>query len=263
MPELRGGAQGRRRKSPARSSPGTLTTLLVFGPIVFVRGPGGGAVPRSFAVSVVTSVGASLVLALTLMPVMMTWQAGERCGAERSERVQSVRQSARSDRPTVCHALGHRLAERYERGMMWCLAHPGDRVRHRARASRSSRSGHRDAAAARDPAPGGRGHRRRRSSSCPKARRSRRPRARSSRHRGARRERWAAQWCLQPDRHRHRRGSPRRRRAGLVEHRAAHHPGPGGRRCAAPSPTGSGPRCRTWRRARSRSIWRASRSSAA
>src|SRR4029079_13778900 len=49
---------------------GTLTTLLVFGPIIFVRGLA-AALLRDLSLSVVTSVGASLVLALTLMPVMI------------------------------------------------------------------------------------------------------------------------------------------------------------------------------------------------
>jgi HAE1 family hydrophobic/amphiphilic exporter-1 len=49
---------------------GTLTTLLVFGPIVFVRGLA-AALFRDLSLSVVMSVGASLILALTLMPVMV------------------------------------------------------------------------------------------------------------------------------------------------------------------------------------------------
>ncbi|HEX4932044.1 MAG TPA: efflux RND transporter permease subunit, partial [Gemmatimonadaceae bacterium] len=49
---------------------GTLTTLLVFGPIIFVRGLA-AALFRDLSLSVVTSVGASLILALTLMPVMI------------------------------------------------------------------------------------------------------------------------------------------------------------------------------------------------
>ena len=55
---------------------GTLTTLLVFGPIVFVRGLA-AALFRDLSLSVVTSLTASLVLALTLMPVML---AGKRRG---------------------------------------------------------------------------------------------------------------------------------------------------------------------------------------
>lgn len=49
---------------------GTLTTLLVFGPIVFVRGLA-AALFRDLSISVVASITASLVLALTLMPVML------------------------------------------------------------------------------------------------------------------------------------------------------------------------------------------------
>jgi hydrophobic/amphiphilic exporter-1 (mainly G- bacteria), HAE1 family len=49
---------------------GTLTTLLVFGPIIFVQGLA-AALFRDLSLSVVMSVGASLMLALTLMPVMI------------------------------------------------------------------------------------------------------------------------------------------------------------------------------------------------
>src|SRR5690606_4212452 len=51
---------------------GTLTTLLVFGPIVFVQGLA-AALFRDLSISVVVSVGASLILALTVMPVLLTW----------------------------------------------------------------------------------------------------------------------------------------------------------------------------------------------
>ena len=56
---------------------GTLTTLLVFGPIVFVQGLS-AALFRDLSLSVVMSVGASLVLALSLMPVLMAWGADGR-----------------------------------------------------------------------------------------------------------------------------------------------------------------------------------------
>jgi len=92
---------------------GTLTTLLVFGPIVFVRGLA-AALFRDLSLSVVTSLAASLVLALTLMPVMMV---GRR-------RAAVVPETAQVRPPTRLTALGHRLAEAYERGMLWCLAHP-------------------------------------------------------------------------------------------------------------------------------------------
>ena len=90
---------------------GTLTTLLVFGPIVFVRGLA-AALFRDLSLSVVTSLAASLVLALTLMPVMMV-------GRRRAVPAAYVPAA-----PTRLTALGHRLAEAYERGMLWCLAHP-------------------------------------------------------------------------------------------------------------------------------------------
>jgi HAE1 family hydrophobic/amphiphilic exporter-1 len=93
---------------------GTLTTLLVFGPIVFVQGLG-AALFRDLSLSVVTTVGASLILALTLMPVMMTTGRARRA-------------EARPPRPVAAtsrlYAFGHRAAESYERGMMWCLDRP-------------------------------------------------------------------------------------------------------------------------------------------
>ena len=96
---------------------GTLTTLLVFGPIVFVRGLG-AALFRDLSLSVVTTVAASLILALTVMPVLMTGRRSVGPSDRLTDR--------RSDRQTVrrLHDLGRRLAELYERGMRWSLAHP-------------------------------------------------------------------------------------------------------------------------------------------
>ncbi len=51
---------------------GTLTTALVFGPIVFVQGLS-AALFRDLSISVVVTLMASLVLALTLMPVLTMW----------------------------------------------------------------------------------------------------------------------------------------------------------------------------------------------
>src|SRR5690606_8885164 len=92
---------------------GTLTTLLVFGPIVFVQGLA-AALFRDLSYSVVVSVGASLVMALTVMPVMLTW--GRRGGG-------SLLDTGKVERgPSVLdpvYRFGHRLAEWYEEGMMW------------------------------------------------------------------------------------------------------------------------------------------------
>ena len=93
---------------------GTLTTLLVFGPIVFVQGLG-AALFRDLSLSVVTTVAASLVLALTVMPVLMV-----RRKAKPAE--PAAASAARSLAPV--YRLGHRVAELYERGMVWCLARP-------------------------------------------------------------------------------------------------------------------------------------------
>jgi HAE1 family hydrophobic/amphiphilic exporter-1 len=94
---------------------GTLTTLLVFGPIVFVRGLG-AALFRDLSLSVVTTVAASLILALTVMPVLMT---GKRMGGPAGRRAGG--QSVLMERLS---RLGHAIAEAYERGMMWCLKRP-------------------------------------------------------------------------------------------------------------------------------------------
>jgi HAE1 family hydrophobic/amphiphilic exporter-1 len=96
---------------------GTLTTLLVFGPIVFVQGLA-AALFRDLSLSVVLSVGASLILALTLMPVMMTWGSGRRKdGAAGGRPVGAVHRAL--DR------FGAKCAHWYEQGMLWSLRNPG------------------------------------------------------------------------------------------------------------------------------------------
>ncbi|HEX6089981.1 MAG TPA: efflux RND transporter permease subunit [Gemmatimonadales bacterium] len=115
---------------------GTLTTLLVFGPIVFVRGLA-AALFRDLSLSVVTSLAASLLLALTLMPVMMVGRRGRKAVEKRSTSGRepgaesSTASRPLSDRSTTARPLldrlsttGHHLAELYERGMVWCLARP-------------------------------------------------------------------------------------------------------------------------------------------
>ena len=99
-----------RRATEEVSGPliaGTLTTLLVFGPIVFVRGLA-AALFRDLSLSVVTSLSASLLLALTLMPVMMM-RTGAREGAH-----DAVGADGRPPLPIRI----------YENGMIWSLAHP-------------------------------------------------------------------------------------------------------------------------------------------
>jgi HAE1 family hydrophobic/amphiphilic exporter-1 len=115
---------------------GTLTTLLVFGPIVFVRGLA-AALFRDLSLSVVMSVGASLILALTLMPVMVV---GRRRRAEgRGQRAETATPGvgvggipaeapSAAPRPRkrddVLIRFGHWFERLYERGMRWSLAHP-------------------------------------------------------------------------------------------------------------------------------------------
>jgi len=102
---------------------GTLTTVMVFGPIVFVQGLA-AALFRDLSLSVVVTLLTALVLALTLMPVMMVrWRRGRgEGGTGKGEAVvPSPQHPAPSTRLTE---LGSRIAERYEHTMSWCLAHP-------------------------------------------------------------------------------------------------------------------------------------------
>jgi hydrophobic/amphiphilic exporter-1 (mainly G- bacteria), HAE1 family len=91
---------------------GTLTSALVFGPIVFVHGLA-AALFRDLSLSVVVTLTTSLVLALTLMPVMMVrWR--KRSGIPHTPRPSIL---------TPLDRMGHRAAELYEAGMAWALAH--------------------------------------------------------------------------------------------------------------------------------------------
>lgn len=103
---------------------GTLTTVLVFGPIIFVRGLA-AALFRDLSLSVVTTVAASLLLALTLMPVMIV---GRRKRA--SDIADTTRATpspiARTPTSAIARTLdgwGHTLSTWYERGMLWSLGH--------------------------------------------------------------------------------------------------------------------------------------------
>ncbi len=99
---------------------GTLTTLLVFGPIVFVRGLA-AALFRDLSLSVVVTLTTSLVLALTLMPVMMVrWR-------RRGREIAAPPEATRNDPPHRSRLLdwGHHAAELYETGMKWSLRNPG------------------------------------------------------------------------------------------------------------------------------------------
>ena len=98
---------------------GTLTTLLVFGPIIFVKGLA-AALFRDLSLSVVTSVGASLILALTLMPVMIV---GRRRLARPSANAAGTPVTSRA--PDRLQRFGNYLADVYERGMHWSLRNPG------------------------------------------------------------------------------------------------------------------------------------------
>jgi HAE1 family hydrophobic/amphiphilic exporter-1 len=96
---------------------GTLTTLLVFGPIVFVQGLA-AALFRDLSFSVVLSVGASLIMALTVLPVLLTW------GRERREAREAKAPVAAPKQLGGLYAFGVRMADAYEHGVSWCLARP-------------------------------------------------------------------------------------------------------------------------------------------
>jgi HAE1 family hydrophobic/amphiphilic exporter-1 len=101
---------------------GTLTTVLVFGPIVFVQGLA-AALFRDLSLSVVATVAASLLLSLTLMPVLI---AGRRGGRARAAAGASPPAPASASGVGAwLDAVGARLVRGYERGVTWSLAHPG------------------------------------------------------------------------------------------------------------------------------------------
>ncbi|MFN9086212.1 MAG: efflux RND transporter permease subunit, partial [Gemmatimonadaceae bacterium] len=118
---------------------GTLTTVLVFGPIVFVRGLA-AALFRDLSLSVVMTVAASLVLALTFMPVVMVGRRGRgnggtaRAGTARDGTTRAETTRAGTTRAGTARAsgrlgrwldvVGARMAAGYEDGMRWSLAHP-------------------------------------------------------------------------------------------------------------------------------------------
>ena len=106
---------------------GTLTTLLVFGPIIFVKGLA-AALFRDLSWSVVMSVAGSLVLALTLMPVMIVGRRKNR-GQEQIPRAFGAQDDtaagARPDNAFIRWAdrVGERSVHIYEKGMGWALDH--------------------------------------------------------------------------------------------------------------------------------------------
>jgi HAE1 family hydrophobic/amphiphilic exporter-1 len=101
---------------------GTLTTLLVFGPIIFVKGLA-AALFRDLSLAVVLSVGGSLILALTLMPVMIVGRRGK--GAEAApEASEAPAPPPAGSTAARLDAFGRRCADFYEEGMDWSLRHP-------------------------------------------------------------------------------------------------------------------------------------------
>jgi HAE1 family hydrophobic/amphiphilic exporter-1 len=103
---------------------GTLTTMLVFGPIVFVQGLA-AELFRDLSLSVVTTTAASLLLALTLMPVMIVGRRRRNSATTEARGAEARTAEARvaASDGTGVTALGYRLAHLYERGMLWSLSH--------------------------------------------------------------------------------------------------------------------------------------------
>lgn len=101
---------------------GTLTTVLVFGPIIFVRGLA-AALFRDLSLSVVMTTGASLLLALTLMPVMIVGRR-KRGDAKESASIVMKPHGPRAGWNGVLDRWGATLTHWYETGMMWSLRHP-------------------------------------------------------------------------------------------------------------------------------------------
>ncbi len=96
---------------------GTLTTVLVFGPIIFVRGLA-AALFRDLSLSVVTTVAASLLLSLTLMPVMIV---GRRRGAAAPAPVAKPAAKSTSGFGAMLDRWGASFSAWYEHGMLWSL----------------------------------------------------------------------------------------------------------------------------------------------
>src|SRR4030095_13703592 len=111
------------KEIPGPLTAGTIATLLVFGPIIFVRGLA-AALFRDLSLSVVMSVGASLILALTLMPVMVIGRRRAAGSGQRATPADSRVTRHASRRTDPLARLGHAFERLYERGMKWSLANP-------------------------------------------------------------------------------------------------------------------------------------------
>lgn len=101
---------------------GTLTTMMVFGPIIFVQGLA-AALFRDLSLSVVLAVGASLVLALTLMPVMIVGR-GKGETAQRAAGAPDGMTTAAQEHRSRLTLWAEQVAEYYEKGMAWCMRRP-------------------------------------------------------------------------------------------------------------------------------------------
>ncbi len=101
---------------------GTLTTVLVFGPIIFVRGLA-AALFRDLSLSVVTTVAASLLLSLTLMPVIIVGR--RRLASAQAQISPTVPRASDSALGRMLDRWGASLTHAYDRGVTWSLANTG------------------------------------------------------------------------------------------------------------------------------------------
>ena len=114
---------------------GTLTTVLVFGPVLLIDGLA-AALFRDLALSVVVTSLTSLLLALTLLPVMLVVGAPTRATPMRGTPMRGTpmrRIPARGSRSgalvlpapqQVAHGRLARWLDHHERAVLWSLAHP-------------------------------------------------------------------------------------------------------------------------------------------
>ncbi|MES3034953.1 MAG: efflux RND transporter permease subunit [Gemmatimonadota bacterium] len=87
---------------------GTLTTIVVFGPVLFLSGLS-GALFRELAISVTVTLCASLALSLTVLPILLA----------------ADKTPLRAHVPSRLRSVGVKVADAYETSMRWCLRHKG------------------------------------------------------------------------------------------------------------------------------------------
>lgn len=120
VPQAQAGRQGTKEVASAITS-STLTTIAVFLPITFVEGLA-GRLFRDQSLAVVCSLSASLLVALTVVPLVAAWSRRSKAekSAERTAAFQSEAEAAVKGGASISP-----LIEVYERGLEWCMDHRG------------------------------------------------------------------------------------------------------------------------------------------